>query len=307
MNTVTVGILRRSSQVLIAVGSLALSWPQLAGGNGVTVCANDVLDSGTYANIVVGEGTTCTLSGIVVEGNIRAHQSADLTISNVVIDGNVSIWRTTGDISINGAQVDGNVSVVGVSSTFLEIANSQIDGNVRLRNNQITGSLFDGEGILFFRPNIVNGNVFLLENSAGSLLGIGSCNSGGNTIKGNARLIGNTANVAAFLNCNDIDGNAALVGNTVMGGVVPSDEDVQATGNMIGGNLHVINNTAPDQVAVGDVTADPGQPVLFPNTIAGNLICLGNDPDPTTEASDPTDFASVELGNEVGGIVNCAD
>jgi len=89
------------SPVMVAIG--ILSAMLLIGSHGNSASAADdtvcdgVLSAGTFKNVVVLAGTSCTLSGaVVVEGNVIANDAVDVVVQGtsttpIPIGGNVHI------------------------------------------------------------------------------------------------------------------------------------------------------------------------------------------------------------------------
>ena len=282
-----------------------------ANADDITVCSDEVISGGTLDDVIVEKGTSCTLMNVVIDGNLKAKGAKDIMIMEVKVEGNVEIKKSAGSVEIRGAQIDGNLRIVGATSALIEVADAQIDGNVAVKRNTVTG-IFPppaGEplqGVIFIRRNGIDGNLTVSNNEAPGLVQVGSCQSGGNAVDGNVTVIGNSGGIAVAVNCSEVDGNIALRNNTVVGGTIfAGDEDVQVNGDTVGGNVIVKGNTAPDQVSVGATVPDPIQGVVFRNVIDGNLLCFGNDPDPTSESDPP--FDPVEDGNVVDGNLDCSD
>jgi hypothetical protein len=262
----------------------------------------------TLGNVTVEMGAYCTLMGVIVEGNVTAVGADDIDFKEITVSGNIAIKQSEGIVDIDGAWVGGNISVLQSNTTFIQVANAQVGGNVLVMGNYVPGSLFVGEGLLIVRPNEIDGNLIVAGNDVGSLVQVGSCVSGGNNVQGKISMSNNSAGIGAAVNCNEVAGSIAVKGNEVIGGsVFAPDEDVQVTGNTVGGDVSVRNNKSTYQIAVGDALAEQGQPDLFKNIIGGNLLCSGNDPDPTTESTDPDDSSPVAEGNIVEGRLDCAD
>lgn len=263
-----------------------------------TIC-DGVISGDTLGNVVVPSGAFCTLMDVEVDGNIKADGAVDVEIVGGTIDGNVNIKHSTGMVDINGANIDGNLSITKSTLVSIIVENSQVGGNVSIKKN--------GADIIFVRnDNAIDGNLSVVDNETVIGFLIGSCVSGGNTVNGNVTMSKNTAGGRMSLNCSEIAGNIDVSDNTVIGDFFDLDRDVQVTGNTVGGNVTVNNNTARDEIAIGDALATPGQPELFINIVGGNLSCMGNDPDPTTEA-DPGEGQPVENGNVVNGKIDCSD
>ena len=83
-----------------------------------------MISAGTFAQISVASGTSCTLEGsVVVEGDVVADGAVDVTIDGIDIDGSVEIKHSTGAILIQDSQIDDNIKLKGNrtdASVFLE-------------------------------------------------------------------------------------------------------------------------------------------------------------------------------------------
>lgn len=191
---------------------------------GTTVCTG-TLSSGTYQNIKVPTGATCTLNDVTVNGNIKGQAGASLIMSSSVVNGNVKL-KSPATIGIGGPPltgpiigntIRGNLYIKGATSDVL-IADNTINGNVKVRKasgpsvvvgenaqNRIKGNLnVSNNNSPFGRVtgNVVNGNLKGLNNKIASN-SFSNNNVGGN-MKYNSNVGSNgiyTNNVAARLVC----------------------------------------------------------------------------------------------------------
>jgi hypothetical protein len=78
-----------SRKTIVAVGLVVslLMWATAALADD-TVCQG-VLGQVTVVNLIVPDGSTCTLNGTRVEGNIHVGPGAKLTAKGVDVDGNI--------------------------------------------------------------------------------------------------------------------------------------------------------------------------------------------------------------------------
>lgn len=258
-------------------------------------------------DVIVPSGSSCTLLGTVIDGDFRASGPGEISLSNIIVNGNVEIVGSFGVVDIDGVVVSGDIVITGADTTFIQVANAQVEGNISLSDNKISGKIAEGTGMILIRPVQIGGNLLVTGNEIGAGALLGSCASGGNTVGGDVIVKKNVASFGLAVNCSEIAGSVIAEDNRAFGGNDMKDEDIQITGNTIGGSVMMIGNTAPDQIAIGDAFAEPIQPKLFINRISGDLVCRGNDPDPTTEATEEMDFRPVEEGNVVAGTIDCAD
>lgn len=126
-----------------------------------------VVVGGTYENIKVPDGASCTLRGVVVTGNVIALKDARLTVEDSRVDGNIQ-GENAAVVHVRGGRLGGNIQVhegvstgeLGVSitgGTVLTQGNIQVTkmrtgrilitdailekGNLQLEENVVTGSL----------------------------------------------------------------------------------------------------------------------------------------------------------------------
>lgn len=218
-----------------------------------TVC-DGIISSGTFDNIFIPEGASCTLTGdVVVEGDVEADGAVDVIIGVTDIGNNV----------VDGIIIEGNVKIENTTGT-IDIRDTQIDGNVTLRNNPAEGDINVVNG------NTIGGNVVAKNNeSITDDIFIGSCGSGGNTVDGNVTVVNNTAADFLIVNCSTIAGNVTVRDNATENGI-------QVAGDMmlfIEGNLTVANNTVADEFGVRPASVN-GNVTVRNNTAAGDGLFI---------------------------------
>jgi hypothetical protein len=126
-----------------------------------------VVVGGTYKNVTVPEGSTCTLRGVTVSGNVVALRNARLSVEDSRVDGNIQGDKAA-VVHVRGGRLGGNLQVhesvstgeLGVSitgGTVLTQGNIQITkmrtgqivvtdavlekGNLQLEENEVTTGL----------------------------------------------------------------------------------------------------------------------------------------------------------------------
>src|SRR5262249_16227731 len=169
-----------SVSLLLVLGIL---WGQgvfstLESASGSTSCTGPL--TGTFTNVVVPESASCTLSSVLVQGNVQVQQNARLVVNGVsTIQGNVA--------------ADHCVSVM-LSGTVV------VGGNVEIQHcTQPSG--YTGPGIA------ISGNVECHNNA-------GACVAESGTVSGNMHIHTNTSATASDISRNRIGGNLHCHGNT---------------------------------------------------------------------------------------------
>ena len=141
--------------------------------NGANTASTDdqsctgVVAGGTYENVTVPEGSTCTLRGVTVRGNVVALKNARLIVEDSRVGGNIQ-GKSAALVHVRGGRLGGDLQVdegvstgeLGVSitgGTVLEQGNIQImkmrtgqvvvsdavleKGNLQLEENEVTNGL----------------------------------------------------------------------------------------------------------------------------------------------------------------------
>ena len=261
------------------------------------ICADEMLSPGTYGNVTVAAGTSCTIpSGVTITGNLTANNAASLAIQGTDL-GKIA------DCESATVKILGNVTVKdldGVSATDeITIYDACIGGNLTVKDSSTWGQSSDGITVL---RSTINGNATIQNNNAVQIR-FGSSELGGTDVGGNVTVKGNSVDIYLVVNNGFIGGNLTVQSNfaveeiaiydrTIGGNLIFKDnvstDDVfpqfvnRIARNHIYGNLNFTGNTAIDSVQIDT------------NNIDGNLACKKNNPDPTA------------IDNTIGGKLNCS-
>ena len=262
------------------------------------LCADETLSPGTYGNVRVAAGASCTIpSGVIITGNLSATNAASLAIRGTDL-GKIA------DCESATVKILGNVTVIGLdgasSTDDVTVYDACIEGNLTVKDSSALGQ--SSEGITVLRSTI-NGNATIRNNNAVQIR-FGSSELGGADVGGNVTVKGNSVDIYLVVNNGFIGGNLTVKSNfaveeiaifdrTIAGNLIVTDnvstDDIfpqfvnRIARNHIDGNLKFIGNTAIDSVQIDT------------NTVDGNLTCKKNNPDPSI------------VDNTVSGKSNCSD
>ena len=155
----------KHSIVLVAVALLAFMGPSAAFADD-TECSDDVL-TGTYDNVKVVKGKSCTIDGATVAGNVQADEASFVDVrGGSEVGGDVTIKKSTGLARCRNSKVGGNFQA---EENLNGIAfRCDVSGDVQLFKN--------GPSRAF--ENTIGGNLQCKENA--SYPG----NQGGNDVAG---------------------------------------------------------------------------------------------------------------------------
>src|SRR5438105_3111293 len=169
---------------------------QLVAG-GTTNCTS-TLAPGTYGNVTVPSGATCTIgSGVTIAGVLTVNSNATLNDTGASVRHNLT--ATTGskvfisassgytgtNASVGGDLATNGANTVSVSHTNVQgdltVTNSQSSGSVSITNNNIQGDLIvtNNHGPTTVTGNHVGGNASCSGNTA--FVGGGNTARGSNT------------------------------------------------------------------------------------------------------------------------------
>jgi len=234
------------------------------------ICSDETITSGTFSDVIVEAGTSCTLTGsVIVEGDVDA-------------DGAVNVL-------IIGIRIDGNVRVEDSLGTLILIRNSEILGHVDLVNNTI-----DPGNIVVIGTTIA-GHLKTENNLVQDRITIGACRTLGNSVGGNVTIRENTVDDIQ-LACNNISGNVSIKANA-------ASTDIRAPGNTVNGNVTIRDNSATSRFVLGSFIANSGRE-LPSNTILGNVVIRGN---ANLSKSIVIGSDSSLDGNNIGGSLTVED
>ncbi len=110
----------------------------------------------TVDNLIVPNGSTCTLNGTRVEGNIFVSTRGKLTANRVRVDGNIQAEAAAAVIVNSGSVVGGNIQIKQGGSARIDRV--QIREDLQFENNQ---------GALIATRNQVGGNLQAWKNTGG--------------------------------------------------------------------------------------------------------------------------------------------
>lgn len=139
--------------------------------NGTNRSPNDdercpgVVVGGTYENITVQEGSTCTLRGVTVSGNVVALKDARLFVEDSRVDGNIQGDKAA-VVHVRGGRLGGNLQVQeGVSTGELGVS---ITGGTVLTQGNIQVTKMRTGQIVITDAVVEKGNLQLEENEVGT-------------------------------------------------------------------------------------------------------------------------------------------
>jgi predicted acyltransferase (DUF342 family) len=213
--------------VIATFGLVVASVPAARAGD--MSCGATMTGGTVKGDLLVPAGTTCTLNGVTVGGNVLVGPSATLDVgTGSKIGGNINAAECFSvELYGNAISVSGNVRIEACSGqSGFEVTPSDaapgitIDGNFTCTNNP--------EGCVV-RGGEVRGNVSLRNNVAGQIFSA--------WIGGNLQVAGNSSGgESAAISLNTVAGNVEVSDNSAPGGAL-------AGGNTIGGNLECHGNT----------------------------------------------------------------
>ena len=212
-----------------AAGNFTATLPAVAAGTFISATATDAAGNSSEfsadgeATISVSGNQTCanrSLDGYVIHGNVTVRPGDSCSLAGSTITGSLQA-SGPGTISLIGSTVDGNVVIVGA-------------GDPPASTNTICSSS-------------IHGSVLILGSARGAPWQIGSCPSGGNTIRGDFQFVGNSA--------------ASTISNNGIGGDLQCDADRSLTGtdNWAGGDVHGQCRTIASSL-LEDLTFPPACP-----------------------------------------------
>jgi hypothetical protein len=214
------------------------------------------LPPGTYQNVTVPEGETCTISNSIVTGNIKALAGSQLHAQDNTVAGSIQADKAV-TVAIIGGSVGGGIGIFDSTGepSFVE------DVNIRFVTVMQDIQLVKNTGrITIFSNFLPNGNITVADNAVQLQLNI-------------------TSNVVA-------GGNIEVLKNTggsifMFGNVLPTDPDGSGTGNIkIEENnasfLFFSNNGRAQNIQIFKNTG--GSKQIFFNSASESIQCKENTP-----------------------------
>jgi len=213
-----------------------------------------------------------------VVGNIELHNNLvsgsggrDIEVEDNIIGGNLVVEDNESlndDIEIEDNDVGGDLTV----NNNIADENGSTGSDVDVEDNCMTGN-----GNIEVKNNVAAGRIEVNGNGD-PLSGVASCSSGEPT---NVTVEGNTAENGEF----DLRNNFVLGDYTIEGNTLAGNDDFEINDNDVTGDLIVIDNTI---TGAGDIEVKG-------NTGGDELLCSGNDPDPTTSGN--TGFTTTDCSD----------
>jgi hypothetical protein len=215
--------------------------------------------TGTFDNVVVPEGQSCTLSNSLVRGNVKALPDSQLLADSNEIRGSVEgdkadqfqVFDTPG--VARESVVGGNIQAKEGGGTTGSIPFVRVCGN-ELPQGDIQ--------IERFAPRVPGGSGFLAVGDDTFCVAFGGLGpfGGGNTLaKGSIKVEKNTTGAHLGVDQNQVGGNLQVFENAFQ-------FSLSVHVNQVGGNLQVFKNTGP------------GPKTVTGNVGGGDLQCFDNSP-----------------------------
>jgi hypothetical protein len=165
--------------------------------------------SSPTGNIVVPEDATCTLSFVIVNGNINAQSGSFLILRGVTVNGNLSshggavtALKDFGSVIHGSVDIDSNTVTVFICSTNF------IFGNVTISNTNPGQLVFGCElNGTIFSNSVFFGSVSITNNDASSMQVVG------NSVDKNMTITNNKGSGAKVVTFNGVGGNLECFGN----------------------------------------------------------------------------------------------
>ena len=166
--------------------------PSIQGHDGDTPCIGAL--SGTFDNVTVPFGASCTLQHSTIRGNLRALEDAQLYVLGTLVHGNIQGDRAR-VVQVVGGQVDGDIQILAGTSpgalgaavtggTVVTFGNIQIQ---QMRTGRILISdAHVNTGNIQVTENVVGDRLEILRNFSGANLQVfGNSGAGPKTVAGN--------------------------------------------------------------------------------------------------------------------------
>ena len=238
--------------VALAVGAALVGASPAAAGD--TRCGADqefptpdIWVTGTFENVVVPEGLTCVLRFAEVRGNVVALPGSKVFIWTSEVHGNVEAKAGAFANTFFESSIGGNYVCDGCR--LLEAFEIVVGGNVDVVGLRPFGTSAQGFGT-FIGFSEVGGNITVRDS------------------QGEAGTIAGFENDFGVIDTN-IGGNLSFANNVVDGAALIER-------NIVGGNVAVLKNAGPINIADNDIEA--------------SLECFENDPSPVSAGNSARNY-----------------
>lgn len=206
----------------------------------------DIAISGTFDNVIVPTGLTCVILFAEVRGNVVARPGSKVFIAFSEVRGNVEVKAGALANSFFDVSIGGNYTCDGCR--VLEATDVQIGGNVDVVGLRPFGTSDQGFGT-FIGSSEVGGNV-TIRDSQGEAGTLNDFEVSDTRIGGNLTFANNLIDGIGLIERNFVSGNVAVLKNA--GPMNIADNDVQA-------NLECFENEPPPASAANDARQYTGQ------------------------------------------------
>jgi hypothetical protein len=216
---------------LALVGLLGFAVPALAD----TTCTGALANTTIIDNVIVPAGASCTLTSVIVRGNVQVQPgAAALTVNGAYILGNVQSQGAAVTLTNNGALIEPDLTMVGgavqVTGGSLWIGYATIGGDVQANN----------ANFVVIGLTSINGNVNI-QNLAGFSPSFGTNFLCASTVRQNFQFQQSTVGATFLLGAS---GALGCFGNTILGNVQIQNNAgaVTVTNNVVIGDLQCGGN-----------------------------------------------------------------
>ena len=125
--------------------------------------------TGTFENVIVPSGATCTLQSATVKGNVKALENARLFVNASHVHGNVQ-GDEASVVQVTGGTVDGDIQIEeGDSPSELGAA---VTGGTVVTAGNIQIAKMNTSRVLVSDARVLKGNIQITENNASTSLEI---------------------------------------------------------------------------------------------------------------------------------------
>lgn len=160
--------------------------------------------SGSFDNVTVPVGATCTLENATVSGNVKALENSRLYVSNTAVRGNIQGDKAS-IVQVDGGRVDGNIQIVqGTSPGALGAA---VTGGTVVSGGDIQIEKMVTGRIIIDGARVHNGKIQVVENSTTERLDVIGNRTGGNMQvfknRGSGQKVVRSNTVAQNLQCKE--------------------------------------------------------------------------------------------------------
>jgi hypothetical protein len=224
------------------------------------------LPSGTYQNVFVPPGQSCTMFFTTVRGNLKVLEGSSLNATGNTVQGSVQADKSS-FVRFERGFVGGSIQVKELARTelfpfaFVDIRDNTVMGNIQIQKN-----VMDNAASAVLNNRVVTGGVKIEDNTFANLFVI---NSGGQSLQ----IFNNTGSLDVFEN--RVGQNLEIFKNTGRLGlfdnrveqnlqIFENSGDAFVATNMVGHDMQVLKNT--------------GSAVVVSNTVEQTLQCFDNRP-----------------------------